>query len=69
MRGTMPVLHCDGDDGCCSEWVRDFYATDVAAVGHVTITSVARAPGWITVVGQRGTFDFCPFHTTLREPS
>ena len=59
MRDRMPVLYCDGDEGECNAWERDFYEMTAHSVDGVRITATERAPGWQSTKDDR---DFCPKH-------
>ena len=54
----MPVIHCDGQDGWCTEWSPDYYEQTVATVDGVKITRDAPVPGWRH--SEADDFDLCP---------
>lgn len=58
MRGTTPILTCDGEDGSCGTWVADHYETGASSVAGVRVTREQRAPGWLN----RDDEDLCPAH-------
>jgi hypothetical protein len=58
MRATMPVIHCDGDDGDCGAWDTDYYVGNVDSVGDVRITEASPAPGW--TYDRKADFHLCP---------
>lgn len=57
-REMTPTLHCDGDDGFCSESETDYYAVGAVGIDDVRMTSTTRAPGWHST----GDTDLCPEH-------
>lgn len=58
MRGTLPMIECDAEDGLCGARDDDYYEQDVSAVDGVRITRAEPAPGWRVINGQ----DYCPDH-------
>ena len=60
MKGTTPTIHCDFDEGFCSAWDVDHYATCASSVGSTRITETERTPGWLSF--PRSDEDYCPEH-------
>lgn len=58
MRGTTPIIVCDGLDGSCGNWDIDYYESSATTVGGVRVTETQRAPLWVN--SDLG--DFCPAH-------
>lgn len=58
MRGTVPTLHCDAEDGFCGIWDVDYYESSVSSVDGTPVTAVERSPGWLSTEME----DFCPDH-------
>ncbi len=58
MRGTVPSIHCDGDDGYCDDWEVDAYAANVSSINGHPVTSEHLALGWVSTKLE----DYCPEH-------
>ena len=64
MRGTVPTINCDGEDGYCGAWDIDNYEASVTAVSDHRITYYERAPGWFS----NHVYDYCPTHRPEESP-
>lgn len=58
MRGPVPTLHCDAEDGLCGNWEVDYYETGASKVDGRRVTLSERAPGWTST----DLVDYCPEH-------
>lgn len=58
MRGPIPTVQCDAEDGSCGSWDIDYYALDSSSVDGAPVTSEHRAPGWVSTENS----DLCPEH-------
>lgn len=65
MRGTVPTLHCDAEDGFCGVWDVDHYESSASSVNGTPVTAVERSPGWLSTE----TEDFCPAHNKNNDKS
>lgn len=56
MRSQIPTIHCDGQDGFCTNWEPDYYEQTASSVDGVKITATTRYPGWVSSESA----DLCP---------
>lgn len=56
MRASVPTVHCDGDDGWCTDWSVDYYEQGASAVDGVRVSENERAPEWVS----DEVSDYCP---------
>jgi hypothetical protein len=63
MRGTVPTIQCDAEDGFCGAWDVDHYETGASSVDGVRMTTEQRSPGWVSTKDT----DHCPEHATPEE--